>query len=82
MTATSELVDGDSGKTKKDLQRTIDSLNARKYDINLKMRTIGRKLRLGDGIDSVLLDQYQRLNDKLRETKIYEAELVHTKNML
>jgi len=82
MTTASTLVDSDSGKTKKDLQRTIDSLNARKYVIHTQMRTIGRKLRLGDGIDSVLLDQYQRLNDKLRETKIYEAELCHTKNML
>jgi len=81
MTA-SALVDSDSGKTKKDLQRTIDSLNARKYAIHIRMRTIGIKLRLADGIDSVLLDQYQMLNNKLRETKIYEAELVHTKNML
>lgn len=81
MTKTSELVDSDSGSNKKDLNRTILNLRNQKNVIVGKMRMMEKKLNNDDG-NTVLLDQYQKLNDKLRENKVYEAELVHKYNML
>lgn len=68
--------------SKSDLNATIASLNFRKARINAKMRALGKKLRYDEKMDNRDLDEFQRLNQELKDVKLWEAELAYTKNML
>lgn len=47
------------------------------------MRIMARQLRYNEGgIDNSLLNEYQKLNEELRKTRIFQAEFIYTRNML
>jgi len=73
------------GRTKAQLKDSCDALNMRKLRIQKKMRALARELRYDAGNDKInpdKLNQYQELNNSLRETKIIEAEFNYTMHML
>lgn len=66
-----------------DLERCINAFGQRKYNIEKKMAVMARQLRYNEvGIDNTLLDEYQKLNEELRKTRIFQAEFIYTRNML
>jgi hypothetical protein len=65
------------------LSETINSVRSRRKRLVDKMRAKRNTLCLMEisrGMAEIL--EYQKLNDELRQVKIYEAELVYLKNML
>jgi hypothetical protein len=70
------------GRTKANLKDSCDALNMRKLRIQKKMRNLARDMRLDEDIKQDKLDEYQKLNAQLRETKIIEAEFNYTMHML
>lgn len=62
---------------------TINSVRMRRKRICDKMRAKRNSLVMMDLSKAVVeIVEYQKLNDELRQVKIYEAELVYLKNML
>lgn len=66
------------GRTKQNLKDSCDALNMRKLRIQKKMRNLARDMRLDEDIKKEKLEEYQKLNAQLRETKIIEAEFNYT----
>lgn len=75
-------VDQNPGRTKSQLKDSCDALNMRKLRIQKKMRNLARDMRLDEDIKKEKLEEYQKLNAQLRETKIIEAEFNYTMHML
>lgn len=75
-------VEYNPGRTKSQLKDSCDALNMRKLRIQKKMRNIARDMRLDEDIKKEKLEEYQKLNAQLRETKIIEAEFNYTMHML
>lgn len=72
------------GRTKEQLKASCDALNMRKVRIQKKMRALARDMRYEsvNRIDIAKLNEYQELNESLRQTKIIEAEFNYTMHML
>lgn len=68
--------------SKTELNGTINALNSRKARINVKMRALAKKLREDENMDPADLDAYQKLNQELKDVKLWEAEMAYTRNML
>lgn len=82
---TSHRTDKPNIGNKTSLERWINVLTMKINRIQKRMRGIGRALRnrQDDGIlDVKLLDEYQELNESLKNARIMQAEFRYTRNML
>lgn len=64
------------------LEALIDATRKKIRETNRGMALLAKCLRLQEGINTKMLEDYQKLNERLKGLKIYEAETVHLNNML
>ena len=76
------VIDTYSGSTRIGCSDTINIIRNRIHVIRNKMKSLRILLSNQEKMDLGMLENYQHLNEDLRRLKIYEAEFVHTRNML
>jgi hypothetical protein len=68
--------------SKPKLKDTINALRDRNKRLSDKLKGKRDEIILSDSLDQDKITEYQKMNEELRKTKIYEAELVYLRNML
>lgn len=64
------------------LTKSVRVAQNRISEVRLKMRTIRAELLNSNMLDSSKINEWDMLNDKLKEYKIKETELVYLRNKL
>lgn len=82
MTPGEGLIELSKNSKKSELTMTINSLNGRKTRLHKKMRALAKKLRGDENMHEDDLTAYQKMNQELKDLKLWEAEMVYTRNML